>query len=186
MVGVRDANGGIQQCYLHNVVTCVLVTVIFIVNVFGDRDLRVNGVLCIVLNLFITDVTCFVLVVHGRAGTQGRGLVRGFKVSLVPCIHCSRTDVVLLCFTTKLLPMTVLFGALLCVVNPLVLLSIVFFIRAFVTVNCCVAPGRIVPRRGSTRTGIARTRSVGSNGGARNAGVLATGEGVRVRLTLGG
>lgn len=140
--GLRAAHTGHEGvCLIYNTV-CATVVLVFYINIDLRRDLCVERRLCLVLMLFYIDMSCYVCVVVQRVG-EHEGVLRAVTTaSVLPCIECSQTDVFVLYLPILILPMTVFSAALLCVLTPIKLVTLLFFGLAFVTLNDGCVPAR--------------------------------------------
>ena len=140
IINMESTGGNVRRYCLRGAAAYALIVTVFLLGTITHRSLHIGSLLYVMLGLFVTSMVYFIHVIRHDSVRRKEKLMQESGSDLIPYVRYSQTSFLLLYLTAALLPIAILFNALLFIIGPLMLLAIVFFIHTFISLGYYLTP----------------------------------------------
>lgn len=140
IINIESSIRTVYRYCLYIALAYVLILAIFAFGVITNRSLHLGNLLYFMLALFVSSMTYNIFVTHKEIAKRSKKLFEELGIDLQPYMNYSKVSIALLYLSALSLPIAILFNTLLIYVGPLLLLTIVLFVNAFISLGYYLSP----------------------------------------------
>lgn len=146
IINIESSIRTVYRYCLYITLAYVLILIIFAFGVISNRNLHIGNLLYLMLALFVSTMIYSIFVTRREIRKRSKKLFEESAIDLQPYVCYSKTSIALLYLSASLLPIAILYNAVLIYVGPLVLFTVVFFVNTFIPLGYYLTPrDKMVP-----------------------------------------
>lgn len=140
IINMESTISNVRRYCMRSAMAYVLIVIVFIVGYINTHSFHIGNLLYVMLGIFVISMVQFIYATQREIKLRQRRLLQDSGSDIVPYVRYSQLSITLLDLSAILLPVAILFNALLYIVGPLMLLTIVFFVHSFIALGYYITP----------------------------------------------
>lgn len=140
VINMESPQRQVRRYALRGTAAMVLIGLIFVLGVVTIGSFHLGSLLYVMLGCFVVTMIYFIYISRTALLRHRRQMQEESGEDIIPYVRYSRASILLLYCSAAFLPVAILFNALLILVGPVMLLTLVFFVHSFVSLGYYLSP----------------------------------------------
>ena len=140
VINMESPHRYVRRYVLRGAAAMVLIGLIFVLGVLTRGSFHLGSLLYVMLGFFCVTMVYFINISRTALFRHRRQMQEEAGGDILPYVRYSRASILLLYCSAVFLPVAILFNALLILVGPVMLLTLVFFVHSFVSLGYYLSP----------------------------------------------
>lgn len=140
VINMESPHRYVRRYVLRGAAAMVLIGLVFVLGVLTSGSFHLGNLLYVMLGFFCVTMVYFIYISRTALLRHRRQMQEESGGDIIPYVRYSRASILLLYCSAAFLPVAILFNALLILVGPVMLLTLVFFVHSFVSLGYYLSP----------------------------------------------